>query len=93
MSAPADHEPQISQRDLRHRSREIMDAVESGQTYAVTRDGRVIGRLVPERVPRRFVTRDRFTHLFRGSRGPDLEHFRADQDENLEQETSDPYAH
>ena len=31
--------PEITQRDLRSRSREIMDAVEHGQGFTVTRDG------------------------------------------------------
>ena len=52
-------QPEITQRDLRLRSREIMDAVESGQTFTVTRDGRSIGELVPLRQRRRFVSRSR----------------------------------
>jgi antitoxin (DNA-binding transcriptional repressor) of toxin-antitoxin stability system len=31
-------QPEITQRDLRNRSREIMDAVERGQAFTVTRD-------------------------------------------------------
>ena len=38
---------EITQRDLRSRSREIMDAVEHGQSFTVTRDGRHIGELIP----------------------------------------------
>jgi len=37
--------PEITQRDLRSRSREIMDAVEHGQAFTVTRDGHQIGEL------------------------------------------------
>lgn len=37
----------ISQRDLRFRSREIMDAVERGESFTVTRDGRGIAELIP----------------------------------------------
>jgi len=33
----------ISQRDLRMRSKEIMDAVEHGQSFTVTRDGQSVG--------------------------------------------------
>ena len=42
-------QPEITQRDLRMRSKEIMDAVEHGQAFTVTRDGRSIGELVPLR--------------------------------------------
>ena len=39
-------QPEITQRDLRMRSKEIMDAVERGQAFTVTRDGHRIGELV-----------------------------------------------
>ena len=42
-------QPEITQRDLRMRSKEIMDAVERGQAFTVTRDGHRIGELVPLR--------------------------------------------
>jgi hypothetical protein len=38
-------QPEITQRDLRNRSREIMDAVERGQAFTVTRDGHPISEL------------------------------------------------
>ena len=50
-------QPEITQRDLRMRSKEIMDAVERGQAFTVTRDGHRIGELVPLRQRRRFVSR------------------------------------
>ncbi|WP_068493540.1 type II toxin-antitoxin system Phd/YefM family antitoxin [Pseudoclavibacter helvolus] len=50
----------INQRDLRLRSREIMDAIERGDSFMVTRGGRRIGELIPLRSPRRFVSRDAF---------------------------------
>ena len=40
-------QPEITQRDLRNRSKEIMDAVEDGLAFTVTRDGREIGELIP----------------------------------------------
>lgn len=82
--------PEINQRDLRQRSREIMDAVEQGHSFTVTRDGRGIGQLVPLRSRRRFVPRADFF----GSPGLeiDLEAFRADQDAVLDDEVDDPYA-
>jgi antitoxin (DNA-binding transcriptional repressor) of toxin-antitoxin stability system len=47
--------PEITQRDLRTSSREIMDAVEHGQSFTVTRDGHRIGELIPLRRRRRVV--------------------------------------
>lgn len=82
---------EINQRDLRQRSREIMDAVEEGHSFTVTRDGRGIGQLVPLRARRRFVPRADF---FFGSPGLeiDLEAFRAEQDAAFDGEADDPYA-
>jgi hypothetical protein len=40
-------QPEITQRDLRNRSKEIMDALESGRSFTVTRDGHEIGELIP----------------------------------------------
>ena len=47
-------QPEITQRDLRIRSKEIMDAVENGQAFTVTRDGHRIGELIPLRQRRPF---------------------------------------
>ncbi|QCB92267.1 prevent-host-death protein [Cellulomonas shaoxiangyii] len=83
--------PEISQRDLRLRSKEIMDAVEGGQTFTVTRDGHQIGELVPLRRRRRFVPRAEFVAMSRTAPAVDLQRFRADQDALLTDEI-DPYA-
>jgi prevent-host-death family protein len=83
--------PEITQRDLRSKSREIMDAVEHGQSFTVTRDGHRIGELIPLRRRRRFVTRQEFTAMSRNAPGVDLETFRADQDAALDHEASTPY--
>ncbi len=72
--------PEITQRDLRSKSREIMDAVEHGQSFTVTRDGHQIGELVPIRRRRRFVSRQEFTAMSRNAPFSDLNAFRADQD-------------
>jgi len=37
----------INQADLRTRGADIFDAVENGESFAVTRRGKVIGKLVP----------------------------------------------
>lgn len=73
-------QPEITQRDLRNKSKEIMDAVEGGQAFTVTRDGRQIGELVPIRHRRRFVPRGEFAATSRNAPTIDLAAFRADQD-------------
>ncbi|MBM9510458.1 type II toxin-antitoxin system Phd/YefM family antitoxin [Actinacidiphila acididurans] len=85
-------QPEITQRDLRNRSREIMDAVENGQSFTVTRDGHRIGELIPLRRRRRFVPRGEFAAMSRTASDVSLEAFRDDQDATAEQETDDPYA-
>lgn len=85
-------QPEISQRDLRMRSKEIMDAVERGQSFTVTRDGHEIGELVPLRGRRRFVSSADFAATSRTAPEIDLRVFRADQDAAHDQRTVDPYA-
>ncbi len=84
-------QPEITQRDLRNRSREIMDAVENGQAFTVTRDGHRIGELIPLRRRRRFVPRQEFAAMSRGASGIDIEAFRADQDATLDHDLDSPY--
>jgi antitoxin (DNA-binding transcriptional repressor) of toxin-antitoxin stability system len=84
--------PEITQRDLRTRSREIMDAVQGGQVFIVTRDGHRIGELVPLRRRRRFVPRAEFAAMSRTAPDVSLDDFRADQDALVDQEPDDPYA-
>jgi len=83
--------PEITQRDLRSRSREIMDAVEHGQSFTVTRDGHRIGELIPLRRRRRFVPREEFAAMSRNAPAVDLDAFRADQEAALDQESTSPY--
>ena len=83
--------PEITQRDLRTRSREIMDAVEHGQSFTVTRDGHRIGELIPLRQRRRFVPRQEFAAMSRNAPAVDLEAFRADQDAVLDHQAGSAY--
>jgi prevent-host-death family protein len=83
--------PEITQRDLRSRSREIMDAVEHGQSFTVTRDGHQIGELVPLRRRRRFVSREEFSAMSRNAPDGDLRAFRSDQDAGADHEAVSPY--
>jgi prevent-host-death family protein len=82
--------PEITQRDLRSRLREIMDAVEHGQSFTVTRDGHRIGELIPIR-RRRFVSRQEFTAMSRNAPAADLEAFRADQDAAADHDAGGAY--
>ena len=75
---------EISQRDLRTRSREIMDAVEHGQSFTVTRDGHRIAELIPLRRRRRLVPREEFVAMSRNAPAVDLGAFRADQQAALD---------
>ncbi|NDJ89682.1 type II toxin-antitoxin system Phd/YefM family antitoxin [Mycolicibacter kumamotonensis] len=85
-------QPEITQRDLRNRSKEIMDAVQRGQAFTVTRDGHQIGELVPLRGRKRFVSRTEFAAMSRGAPAISIDAFRADQDALANQDVSDPYA-
>ncbi|MFE3878863.1 type II toxin-antitoxin system Phd/YefM family antitoxin [Kitasatospora sp. NPDC059146] len=78
-------QPEISQRDLRSRPEEIMDAVQAGQSFTVTRDGHRIGELIPLRSRRRFVSRAEFSAMSRSAPDLSLEAFRADQEATAEQ--------
>lgn len=84
---------QINQRDLRMRSKDIMDAVEQGQTFTVTRDGREIAELVPLQSRRRFVPAEDFVAASAAAPTIDLDRYRADLDGAIDQRLSDPYDH
>jgi prevent-host-death family protein len=84
-------QPEITQRDLRNRSREIMDAVERGHAFTVTRDGHRIGELIPLRRRKRLVTREEFAAMSRGAPSIDIEAFRADQEAARDHGMTDPY--
>lgn len=68
-----------------------MDAVERGDSFAVTRDGRRIGELIPLRHRPRFVSRAEFASGSRQAPTIDLANFRADQSRAYDEGTSDPY--
>jgi prevent-host-death family protein len=84
-------QPEITQRDLRNRSKEIMNAVEGGQGFTVTRDGHRIGELLPLRARRRFVGRAEFAARSRSAPELDLAAFRRDQTAALDESADDPY--
>ncbi|MFI8235434.1 prevent-host-death protein [Streptomyces sp. NPDC085900] len=82
---------EITQRDLRTRSKEIMDAVQGGQAFIVTSDGHRVGELILLRRRRRFVPRAEFAAMSRTAPDISLDAFRDDQDALVEQELDDPY--
>ncbi|HWE87988.1 MAG TPA: type II toxin-antitoxin system prevent-host-death family antitoxin [Pseudonocardiaceae bacterium] len=84
-------QPEITLRDLRNRSREIMDAVQHGQSFTVTRDGHQIGELIPLRRRRRFVSRQEFAAMSRNAPTIDIDTFRADQDATADHDMTSPY--
>lgn len=84
-------QPEITQRDLRTRSKEIMDAVQAGQAFTVTRDGQHIGELIPLRQRQRFVPRTQFAAFSRTAPDISLEAFRADQDAAASHDLDDSY--
>jgi prevent-host-death family protein len=73
-------QPEISQRDLQTNTGDILDALEAGQAFTITRDGREIGALVPAQHPRRFVKRADFAQASHNYSAIELAAFRADQD-------------
>lgn len=84
------YQPEITQRDLRSRSKEIMDSVERGQAFTVTRDGHQIGELIPLRRRRIFVPRTEFlTSAGIGVVDPD--EFRSDLDSMIDNDIPDAY--
>jgi antitoxin (DNA-binding transcriptional repressor) of toxin-antitoxin stability system len=69
-----------------------MDAVERGETFTVTRDGRGIAELVPLRSQRQFVPADELLGMGRGLAVIDAERMRADIDELADPLADDPFA-
>jgi prevent-host-death family protein len=70
---------EVSQRELRNESGEIMRALDRGEMFVVTRNGVPVGELTPLR-KRRFVSADAAVALFAGAPVIDSERFRADVD-------------
>jgi prevent-host-death family protein len=76
---------EISQRELRNESGEIMRALDRGEMFVVTRNGVPVGELTPLR-KRRFVSAEAAVALFTGAPDLDSGRFRADVDAVLDQD-------
>ena len=78
---------EITQRELRNESGEIMRALDTGETFVVTRNGVPVGELTPLR-RHRFVAAETAVAMFRAAPGVDYRRFRADLDAAVSQETT-----
>jgi prevent-host-death family protein len=79
---------EITQRELRNESGEIMRGVERGESFTVTRNGTPIGQLIPLR-RRTFVPREEVLAAFATAPILDPERFRADLDSHFDQDLPD----
>lgn len=70
---------EISQRQLRNDSGEIMRGLDDGETYVVMRNGTPVGELTPLR-RHRFVPTETAMAMFRGAPAVDYERLRRDLD-------------
>jgi antitoxin (DNA-binding transcriptional repressor) of toxin-antitoxin stability system len=70
---------EITQRELRNDSGEIMRCLDRGESFVVTRNGQPVGELAPLR-RHRFVAAETALAIFRGAPGLDYATLRADLD-------------
>ncbi len=76
---------EITQRQLRNESGEIMRELDRGESFLVTRNGVPVGELRPI-CRRQFVPRDVVVGMFAGASHIDFEQFRADVDRWVDQD-------
>jgi prevent-host-death family protein len=76
---------EITQRELRNQSGEIMRELDEGETFIVTRNGVPVGELTPLR-RHRFVAAETAAAMFRAAPRVDYKRFRADLDAAASQE-------
>jgi prevent-host-death family protein len=75
---------EITQRELRNESGEIMRALDRGETFVVTRNGVPVGELMPLR-QRQFVAAGAAVAVFAGAPAVELDRLRADLDAVVDQ--------
>lgn len=75
----------VTQRELRNESGEIMRALDAGESFTVTRNGVPVGELTPAR-RHRFVERDAAIAAFRAAAPIDPEAWRSDLDRPTSQD-------
>ncbi|MGH3635342.1 type II toxin-antitoxin system Phd/YefM family antitoxin [Mycobacterium sp.] len=70
---------EITQRELRNNSGEIMRRLDHGESFVVTRNGIPVGELSPRR-RHRFISAEAAVAAFRGAPRIEFARFRADLD-------------
>jgi prevent-host-death family protein len=78
---------EITQRELRNESGEVMRRLDQGESFVVTRNGVPVGELVPVR-RRRFVPVDQVLRAFAGAPGLSYDRLRADLDRVVDQDVT-----
>ena len=78
---------EITQRELRNESGEIMRSLDHGETFIVTRNGKPVGELVPLR-RHRFVSAEAAVAMFRAAPAVDYAQFRRDLDDVATQDVT-----
>ena len=76
---------EITQRELRNQSGEIMRELDEGETFIVTRNGVPVGELMPLR-RHRFVAAETASEMFRNAPRVDYRRLRADLDATTRQD-------
>jgi antitoxin (DNA-binding transcriptional repressor) of toxin-antitoxin stability system len=78
---------QITQRELRNNSGEIMRQLDRGESFIVTRNGILVGELSPLR-RHRFISAEVAVAAFRNAPPVEFDRFRADLDRAASQEVT-----
>ena len=78
---------EVTQRQLRNESGEIMRGLDHGESFVITRNGVPVGELTPLR-RHRFVSADAAIAMFRGAPSIDLTRLRNDLDSVASQDFS-----
>jgi prevent-host-death family protein len=78
---------ELTQRELRNQSGEIMRALDRGESFIVTRNGTPVGELLPIR-RRQFVPADVARAVFAGAPQTDADRFRREVDAVVDQDPS-----
>ncbi|HEY1538998.1 MAG TPA: hypothetical protein VGF63_06345 [Solirubrobacteraceae bacterium] len=76
---------EITQRQLRNESGDVMRALDAGESFTVTRNGVAVGELVPA-ARQRFVARAAALESFARAPAIDAERFRDDVDRYADQD-------
>lgn len=80
----------VTQRELRNDSGKIMRALDGGEDFLVTRNGKPVGELVPYR-RRQFVPTKQIVAAFANTPSIDYERLRADLDAVVDQDPTPRY--